>query len=252
MTPEQPIVAADPMLGGALAHHPSNRLKPLLTAALIGAPITVTLMLTAAQSEAWWGMPVTVGGVALTALALAWYVLHWWNREVVLYQRGFSFREGSRLIYFGYDEVKWVGLQAQRLAYFGGLLRRDVYRIELVTYAGDRVILTNLYRRIAELAARLNEQIEVRLRPEIDRRLAAGEQVAFGEALWLTSGELRVDDERLSWQDFGGYRVGGGRLIFLRQDGSVFQETPLPLLYNVTILIDLLRRRRQAIEKGDA
>ncbi|MBK8022683.1 MAG: hypothetical protein IPK19_14930 [Chloroflexi bacterium] len=244
MAAEQPIIVPDPVLGGVLAHHPSDRLKPLLTAAAVGAPIAVVLMLTSAQTDAWWGMPVTVGGVALVGLVLGWYVLHWWNREVILYQHGFSFREGSRVVYFAYHEVKWIGLQAQRLVYFGGLLRRDVYRVEVVTYAGDRVVLTNLYRRISDLAARLTEQVEQRLRPEIERRLAAGERITFTDDLSLSREEIVFQEERLPWTAFGGYRIGSGNMTLLKRDGTVFQEVPLALLYNVTILIELMRRYR--------
>lgn len=248
MAAEAPIITPDPVLGGVIAYHPSDRLKPLLTAAVIGAPIGLVLALTAAQTEAWWGMPVTVGGVAITGLALGWYVLHLWNREVILYQRGFSFREGSKLVYFSYEEVKWIGLQARRMAYFGGLFRRDVYRIEIVTYAGDRMLLTNLYRRVAELGTRLTELVEMRLRPELAHKFASGDKVEFGETIWITREGLDIDDQRLAWADFGGYRIGSGKMTFLKRSGDVFQETPLSRLYNITLLIDFLKQHKVGAE----
>lgn len=246
MAAEQPVIAPDPFLGSVLSHHPSDRLKPLLVAALIGAPIAVLLALTSARTEAWWGMPVTVGGVAITGLALGWYVLHVWNREVVLYQRGFSYREGSTTVYFTYSELKWVGLQARRMAYFRGLLRRDVYTIDVWTRAGDHIQITNLYRRVSELASRFTEQADRVLRPEIERRLQIGEVVEFGEGIAIDRDKLIVQGRQLAWKDFGGYRVGGGKLTLIKRDGTTFDELPLPAVYNIAIFTDYLRQHKTA------
>lgn len=244
MSAEPSIIAPDPFLGTPLRHYPSDRLKPLLVAGIIGAPIALLLALTAASVEAWWGMPVTVGGMAITGLALGWYVLHLWNREIILYQRGFSFREGSRTIYFAYPEIKWLGLQAQRLAYFGGLVHRDVYRIDVWTYAGDHILITNLYRRVSDLGTRLTEQVNRVLRPELERKFLIGEPVEFGESLALTRDGFSVDGQQLLWEEYGGHQIGQGKLRILKRNGEVFHEVPLSMIYNVTLFIDMLRQNR--------
>ncbi|MDZ4768618.1 MAG: DUF6585 family protein [Chloroflexota bacterium] len=249
VVPTDAVIPSDPMLGGALAHHPSNRLLPLLTAALIGALIAGVLALTVAQSDAWWALPVTVGGVALAASVLGWYVLHNWNREVVLYQRGFSFREGSQVVYFAYDEVKWVGVRARRLAYFGGLYQRDRYQIDVVTYAGDAITVTPLYQRVPELAARLTEQVDRPLRVEVERAWQRGETITFSETLGLSRDGLTLTNadrsqEKLAWADYSGYKIGRGALAIARRDGTVFTEAPLDALYNHTLLIDLLKQQK--------
>ncbi len=246
--PESPL-PPDPMLGGVLSLHPGNRLIPLFTAAIIGAPIAGLLILTAAQTDAWWSMPVTVGGVAITALGLGWYVLHHWNREVVLYQRGFSFREGSETIFFNYDEVKWLGISARRMAYLGGLVRRDRYRITVVTWAGDRLVITSLYQRAALLASRLTAQVDRPLRARVEAMWARGDAVSFSEGLALSqqgiawTGEDGVT-QRLGWDDFGGYAIGGGALTLHRADGSAFAVIPLDALFNPTLLIDMLKGQK--------
>src|SRR5690606_17619332 len=107
-------------------------------------------------------------------LAAGWYVLHGWNREIILYEGGFSYREGSRTVYFRYEEIAGIRLRAERLAYFGGVIRRDRYRFVVTSWQGDRFVITNLYRRAAELGTRLTEQVNRVLQPAISRRLAAG------------------------------------------------------------------------------
>ena len=135
------------MFGQSLAHFPSDRLRPLIVAGGVGGVVALVLGLTTAQTLEWWGPVVTVVIMALVALGLGWYVLHVWNREIILYEVGFSYREGSKTVFFRYDEIAGIRQHAERLAYFGGLLRRDVYRFTVTTREAERFTITNLYRR---------------------------------------------------------------------------------------------------------
>jgi hypothetical protein len=90
------LIEADPVLGSALGIYPSDRLPPLILAGAIGAPALVILNFTVAAIPAWWSPIVTILITASLGLALGWYILHIWNREIILYERGFSYREGSK------------------------------------------------------------------------------------------------------------------------------------------------------------
>ncbi len=246
MTPIEP----DPILGEAVANYPSNRLRPLIVAYGIGGPVALILALTTAQITAWWGPLLTVAIMAVVTLVLGWYVLHLWNREIILYSRGFSYREGSRVIFFLYNEVASIRLHAERLAYFGGLLRRDVYRFTVTTAQDERFTITNLYRRADELGTRLTEHIDRVLGPKIGRKLANGEAVAFGDTLVLRAEGLRDQDRGLAWADFGGYRIGGRKLALLDSTGAVWYSLPIAEVDNITLLLEVLRQR-QPVKKAE-
>lgn len=237
------VIEPDPIFGQSLAHFPSDRLRPLLVAGVVGGGVALALGLTTAQTLEWWGPVVTVVVMALVALALGWYVLHVWNREIILYERGFSYREGSRTVFFRYDEIASIRLRAERLAYFGGLLRRDVYRFTVTTREAERFTITNLYRRADELGTRLTDMVNRVLEPEIDRQLADGGSVAFGESLALSADGLRAAARDLSWADYGGYRIGERQLWLLDGAGSVWLALPLADVDNVALLLELLRER---------
>src|SRR5664279_873986 len=181
------LIDPDPVLGQALANFPSDRMRPLIIAGAVIAPVALALGLTTAQVLDWWGPVVTVLITAVAVLALGWYVLHVWNREIILYERGFSYREGSKTVFFPYDEIASIRLRAEWLAYFGGLLRRSVYRFTVTTTQAERFTITNVYRRAAELGTRLTNQINRALQPQIARRLAEGGKVAFGDSLTLSA-----------------------------------------------------------------
>ncbi len=238
------VIEPDPIYGQALAHFPSDRARPLILAGGVVAAVALALGLTTAQTLAWWGPLVTVVIMAVVALAAGWYVLHLWNREIILYERGFSYREGSRTVFFLYQEIAGIRLHAERLAYFGGLLRRDVYRFTVTTHNAEQFTITNLYHRADELGTRLTEQINRILAPEIAQRLADGGAVSFGDTLTVSAGGLRENGRDLAWSDYGGHRIGERQLWLLDGSGAVWYALPLSEVDNVTLLLELLRTKQ--------
>ncbi len=237
--PETPL-PPDPALGAVISHHPSNRLLPLITAGVIGAPVMIILNFTLAQSDAWYGAPLTVIIVAALGLALGWYILHLWNREIVLYERGFTYREGSKTIPFLYAEVKSLRLKAERKAYLGGLLRRNVYRFTVTTIRDEQFHLTNLYSDAAELGRHFEEQINPLLRESIQRRLESDESVAFSDTLRVSSDGLSESGRALPWSELGGFRAQSGRLVLLDRSGAVWHSLLLSEIDNLTLLVEQL------------
>jgi hypothetical protein len=221
----------------------------LIVAGVIGWPIAGVLGLTTAQVTEWWGPVITVILMAIVVLALGWYVLHGWNREIILYERGFSYREGSNTVFFRYNEVASIRLRAERLAYFGGLLRRNIYRFTVTTTEEERFTITNLYLRAAELGTKLTEQINRVLQPLIAQKIANGEAVAFGDTLTLKVDGLHEAGRALSWDDYGGYQVGGHRLALLDRTGAIWYMLPLPEVDNITLLVELLREHAVSTPK---
>lgn len=233
----------DPILGSPIGHYPSDRFRPLLIAALIGGIVAVVLNFTLAAAEAWWGPALTIIIMAGVGLALGWYVLHGWNREIILYERGFTYREGSAVVPLLYIEIRSVRLKAERLRYFGGLVRRDTYHFTVTTERDERFTITNLYRRAPELGTLLTERVEAALRPRIEAALARGEQVAFApeNGLLVSAEGLHANGEMLGWTQFGGWRVGNRQLVLLNTAGEVWFALPLTQVENITLLLSLLK-----------
>jgi hypothetical protein len=174
-------------------------------------------------------------------LIAGWYVLHNWNREIILYERGFSYREGSTVVFFRYEEVAGIRSRAERLAYFGGLLHRDRYRFAVTTWEGDHFMITNQYRHADRLGTRLTDEINRVLAPVIARRLAEGKMVDFGDALRIGGSGLHDGGRTLAWGDFNGYRIGGSKLTILASGDAEWLALPLGEVENVMLLVALLR-----------
>lgn len=233
---------SDPLLGAYLANYPSDRMRLLIPAGLVTGVIAVALNFTTGAVDEWWGPPLTIILMAAIVLGIGWRVLHFWNREVVLYEHGFSFREGGRNVFFLYHEVASIRQQAERLAYFGGLIRRTRYHYTLITIRGEKIVLTNLYRHVDRLMERLEAKVNALNEPQIIDRINAGEKIPFSDNLRISSTGLHEKGRDLAWSDFGGYKAANGQLALLQKDGTVWLSLPLPDVDNLALLIGILKR----------
>ncbi len=237
------MLDADPVLGAVVATYPIDRARLLIPAGLVVGVVSVVLNFTLATVPAW-GPPLTVGVMAVVALAVGWWVLHFWNREVVLYENGFSYREGGRDVLFHFAEIHSFRQRAEQVAYFFGLARRVSYRFTLIALRGERIVLGNQYRRVGELGLRLEQGVNRQLEPAIRDRLAKGERVPFSDTLRLSAGGLHERGRDLLWADYGGYRLAGGHLRLLDTAGAEWFSLPLAEVDNLTLLVGLLREQK--------
>jgi len=194
--------------------------------------------------------PAIVIFYALLTLVAGWWVLHNWNREVILYQRGLTYREGSKDIPFLYEEFSAVRLRAEQLAYFGGFYRRTIYRITLTTFAGDVITLNNIYNRVEQLGDALNRRVIDLRRPQIQAALGNGDPVAFTPDLSISEMGITVKavvleghdaDAHLPWATYGGYNIAARQLCLYTVDGALWFSLPLYEVDNLLLLLELLR-----------
>lgn len=237
------MLEADPVFGAVVATYPVDRMRLLLPAGALVVLVGTALNFTLAETPGW-GPPLTAGLTALVALAAGWAVLHFWNREIVLYENGFSYREGSRVVLFHYAEIRSIRQRAEVYAYFGGLLRRAVYRLTLITIQEQRIVVGGLYRRVGDLGERLENYILREIAPAVRDRLAKGERVPFSDTLRLSAEGLHEGARSLPWAEFGDYRMAGGRLALMTTGGEEWFSLPLEAVDNVVLLIGLLREKK--------
>lgn len=248
-----------PTLGEAQDNFPSRRMVVLVRgwSVLIGLSLLVNIGVWNVEAD--WLGPLLVGIFGTLATVIGWWVLDHWNREVILYERGFTYREGSKNIPFRYSEIAKIRLRAETLSTFGGLLRFVIYDIRLVSGAGDVIRLNNLYRRAGVMGDKLMSAVYTSLRPALEIQLDNGEAVPFSDALRVRSDGLVVDasaledvaeDAYLSWGDFGGYRVQQRQLQLLTRAGALWVAFPLHEVDNLLLLLELLRTHAPQTEEN--
>lgn len=238
MTEESPyVIPDDPALGKYLKHYTTHRLRLLVQGgtvyvlAVIGLQI---LFLGVDRQTASVILPIAFASIAG---GIFWYMAHLWNREVVVYEKGFTYRQGSRVGVFRYEQIVRLRVRAERLS-LAGLWRRDVYDC-LMTSEHDEVLrLNNTYGDIARLLNALEQAITQARLPVARAQLAQGQKLSFG-VLEMDNTGLATADAVLLWQDFQGYKVADGNLVF-----EGWQSVPLAEVDNLRLLVVLLKERR--------
>jgi uncharacterized membrane protein YobD (UPF0266 family) len=227
----------DPVYGAELENFPGDRGRLLLKGGVVyfGMTFVVNAAFTALDAS------VVIGVMAALALLVGWYILHLWNREVVLYERGFSYREGSRIVYFLYTEVRSFHQRAERIAYFGGLIRRTLHRITLKTTQGETIILDRTYRKIERLGMLLEQFIHRAQRPVIEAKLQNGSEVPFG-GVSLSRQGIRLEGQLLDWENYAGHTIGEGRLTLKAVSTPNWGSVPLADIHHPTLLLEFLQR----------
>lgn len=241
------MIDADPVLGNVIANYPSDRGRLLLPAVLITGIAAVLLNFTIATVEAWWGPVLTVILMAFVVLVVGWRTLHFWNREVILYENGFTYREGARTVPFLYNEIMSIRQQGQRLAYFGGLIRRNTYRFTLTGLRGELMTLDNLYRRVDKMGAQIEARVYPILEPYLTERIAAGEKISFSNSLRVSAAGLHDKGRDLTWDALAGYRIASSQLLLLAHpDQTVWLSLPLSEVDNLPLFVKLIKTRAQS------
>lgn len=239
-----PPLPPHPTFGKALAIHPSNRFPIMIAGGISVAAGGVIATLIFGSLPYDWAPPAALVVTAFVTALTGWIALHRWNREIILYEFGFTLREGSVYVSFLYQEVESLRLRAQRIAYFGGRYKRLVTSITVITEGGEQITINNAYLEAAVLAERLQERVNPYIRTSIMRKFSAGDAIRFSDTLRISDRGFSESGRDLSWNEYGGYRIGGGELALLKYGGEVWFSQPLWEYDNLPILIDLLKSRQ--------
>jgi len=248
--PEAPTEAAlnavfvhDPILGAFLAHYPSNRLR-LMTfgGGFYGAAVLLIQALTwqIDTETASIFVPILYASVALVSF---WYMAHYWNKEVIVYQHGFIYREGRREVRFHYESIVTVQALAERLRLFG-FWPYERYRYVLLSDQDERIVLDNLYRHIDRLGRSLEQAIAQRRLPLVRQQMARGATLTFGPQVLARAEGLEVDGERLAWGEVKAERLVGDELHLLSVDGQTLARLSIDTLDNLVLFLLLLKDLR--------
>lgn len=236
------IFDADPVLGKYLSHHPSRRAMLLIQGAIFYAiPTGILQLLTLNLDDrtAAIFLPFTYAAIAG---AIAWYILHFWNREIVFYERGFSYRRGSVTAFFRYENIVVMRQSIEKQSFFG-VFSRTVYNYELITDLEETLIINNLYANTEKLTRNLDALIARDRLPHIRRIISSGENAHFREGFKLNREGILEGERELFWHEFKGYRIQSGRLILQSQSNPEWASIPLKEINNPPLLLALLKER---------
>ncbi|MCU0480010.1 MAG: hypothetical protein MUE54_02215 [Anaerolineae bacterium] len=238
---EQPIFEDDPILGRFVAQYPANRLRLLMISGgiLLAVWFVVTVALWNVQDD----IAATITVLILTPVALltGWYALHLWNREVVLYEKGFTYRRGSQLAYIRYNDVSRTRQAGGIIRYLGGIIKRNTFQFTIITEHDEIIPFDVLYKNLDDLTLKVEAEIYRVLLPKLNTKLANGERIPFNDVLFISTTGIKYQTDELVWDDFGGQTIQSGQLQLKRADGTIWHTSPLAEIENIRLFLALLR-----------
>lgn len=238
-------ISDDPILGKVVKNYPSDRLRMLIIGGVLYGVASVILNIVFLPVEAETASIFVIGGMSLFSLILGWFILHFWNREVVVYENGFSYLQGSHTYYYLFKDIVATHYHGETISFFGGLIKRTIKRFTLITNEDETIVLDQVYKHLDDLVLRLEAQINAHLRESIRDRISNGYEVPFGDALKISSGGIVLDGKTLAWDEFQGYKISSGRLTFASQNDGTWGSITIADLQNATLLVEFLKERKQ-------
>jgi hypothetical protein len=239
-----PIFEADPALGEYISHHPSRRVMLLIRGGLVYSALVLLLNIifwSVDDQTASMFLPFIYAVIASFAL---WYVLHLWNREVVLYEHGLSYRQGSNTAYVAYANIIEFRQRIEQVS-LAGFFKRAVYDYTLITNLDETLRINNLYSETEKLTRALDAFISRDRLPIIQEQISGGQEAAFTAQLRLTREGILYEERELFWHEFKGYRVQNGILILQSRDNPEWAKIPVIEINNAILLITLFKERRK-------
>lgn len=236
----------DPVLGRYRVHFTMARLRLLLQA---GAIYIVSVLIVNIATASLTGTLVNIVVpllYALIAMPLIWSIAHVWNREVILFERGFTYRQGSVVAAFPYENIVSIRVVSEQVRYFGFLPIQRV-RCHMTADQGDEMTITEQYADARKLADALERAITAARKPIVLEMLQRGDLVPFGDMLALD--RTRIVDvptgDALPWTDVIGAAPSGADIRIEAQDG-LWRSVPASHIANLLLFITLVRQYRGA------
>jgi len=219
---EENIWQSDALLGEFVAHYPVNRVRLSITGAILYAVPVLFLQAFFFTIEDVSASIFIVMAYAIIGLAVAWYLAHNWNREVVLYSQGFSYREGGYTGMFLYAQIVTANQRAERVRILG-FITRNIYEYTFVTDEDETLMLNQRYQNILRLGDSLMQRIIQARLPIVQERQLRGETQFFG-AMQINKEGIRNDSGFMTWEDFTGLKVAGGKIILQSTTGATLEN----------------------------
>lgn len=245
------LFAPHPAYGRYVSHHPSRRIMLLVRGGIIYALAIVVLQ------ALFWNVPDNIAAIFLPMLfagiaaAIFWYILHLWNREVVLYEHGFTYREGSRTGQFFYADITQIRQNIEQVRLFG-IIPQMVYDYKMTSKHDESLTITYIYSDTQKLLNRLDKFITRDRLPMVRMNINDGKPEWFGDAFKLSKEGIEHDGMDVFWHEITGIRSRDAHLIIQTKTDEQWARVPVPEIDNVVMMIAIVKALAPELKQAKA
>ncbi len=154
------------------------------------------------------------------ALLAGWGAYANWNKAVVVYERGFAYRDRKGIRIWRWEDVVSMTSAITR-HYHSGIYTGTTHIYTLHNRKNRRLVLSDSMRKVEELAKNIDEGIFPLLYARAADGYNAGQVIAFGPVTINTAG-ISIGRKTYPWPDVKEVSIRKGILKVSRKDGSWF------------------------------
>ena len=230
-----------------------NRLGSLVIALMLGGGSMLVLMYglySAIQAYQQHGLvmidaalsgPLIIALIMLLVGAFAgWSAFANWNKGAALYERGFALRDRKGLRQWRWDEIVSMTASVTR-HYMNGIYTGTTHTYFLIDRKDQRLVLSDVYSRVEELAQAIQEAIFPLLYERAAQEFNSGQKLAFGQAVISKDG-FQVGKKTYPWSEVQQVSIRQGMLKVSKAGGGWLSGSSLPasLIPNLNVLLSLI------------
>jgi hypothetical protein len=190
------------------------------------------------------------------------------GRAVALYEGGLAIKEHARVRAWGWDDIAGVSVERKKKAldvphelevlrvWLGAmgiawLIQRlrgqkvHTHTIETTLTIYDRSggsgVIDPWFRTAAELADRVEDEVELRVTPALRAQFNRGERLDFGAVSISREGGIEIGRQAIPWDGVAEFSVAEEKLTIREREDGAEHTVPLSSLKNARACVDLLR-----------
>ena len=196
-----------------------------------------------AQIDVNFPLPVIIAGVVfLLGLLAGWSAYVNWNKGVAVYERGFAIRDRNGIRPWRWEDV--VSLKAAITRHYtNGIYTGTTHVYTLFDRQNQRLVLSDIYSRVEELAKAIQDAIYPILFDQAARQYNAGQELVFGPVLISTSG-IQIGKKTFPWNDVEQVAIQKGILKVSKKGGGWFSgaSAPASVIPNLNVLLNIIQQ----------
>jgi len=176
----------------------------------------------------------------LCALLAGWSAYKNWNREIVLYEKGFAIRSRKGIQSWPWSDMVSIKIKVTR-HYTNGIYSGTTHEYTLMNRQNEKLRLNDAFSKVEELAASIEQSFFPLIYEPAAKEYNNGHPLEFGPVAISKTG-MYFGKKTIPWVDIKEVSLQKGELKISRKGGGWFSgaRIPAPAIPNLRVLLTII------------
>lgn len=187
--------------------------------------------------------PLVLAGILfLIGLATGWSAYSNWNKSVMIYERGFAYRDRK-----GVQAWQWISvvsiLTAITRHYYNGVYTGTTHVYTLFNNQNEKLVLNDYFKKVEDIAKIIEQGIYPILYERATQSYNSGQMLTFGPVA-INKGGIVIGKKTYPWTDVKQVSIQNGYVKVSKKDGGWFSgaSASAAAIPNLRILLSIIHQ----------